>query len=229
MTNTAPLPDPLPASGARGYFLTGTDTGVGKTLIAAALLRAAAAQGLTALGMKPVAAGGTEDVDALVAAGNVAAPRDCVNPYLLREPLSPHLAARRDGTAIDLERIARCFEELRGRADFLVVEGAGGFRVPLNDTQDGADLAARLGLPVILVVGLRLGCLNHALLTEEAIRARGLRLAGWIANQVDAGMACVEENVDTLRRRLAAPLLGFVLHQARPDPVQVAACLALPA
>jgi dethiobiotin synthetase len=213
---------------SRAYFLAGTDTEVGKTLIAAALLRAAAAEGLRALGMKPVAAGGAEDVDALVAASSVAAPREAVNPYLLREPLSPHLAAKHDGVAIDLEVIARCFNELRGRADFLVVEGAGGFRVPLSDTQDGADLAARLGLPVILVVGLRLGCLNHALLTAEAIRARGLRLAGWVANQVDAQMACVEENVEMLRARLAAPLLGCVPHQARPDAARVAELLRLP-
>lgn len=213
---------------SRAYFLAGTDTEAGKTLVAAALLRAAAGQGLRALGMKPVAAGGAGDVDALVAAGSVAAPRDIVNPYLLREPLSPHLAAKHDGVAIDLEVIARCFNELRGRADFLVVEGAGGFRVPLTDTLDGADLAARLGLPVILVVGLRLGCLNHALLTAEAIRARGLPLAGWVANQVDARMACVAENVGTLRARLAAPLLGFVPHQAKPDAAQVAGLLTLP-
>lgn len=214
---------------SRGYFLTGTDTGVGKTLIASALLHAAAGQGLRALGMKPVAAGDAGDVDALIAAGNVAAPRDCVNPYLLREPLSPHIAARRDGVAIDLEHIARCFEELRGRADFLVVEGAGGFRVPLSEAHDGGDLAVRLGLPLILVVGLRLGCLNHALLTAEAVRARGLRLAGWVANQVDARMACVDENVDTLRARIDAPLLGFVPHQVAPDAARIAALLAMPA
>jgi dethiobiotin synthetase len=213
---------------SRAFFLTGTDTEVGKTLIASALLRAAAAQGLRALGMKPVAAGDAGDVDALIAAGSVAAPRDSINPYLLREPLSPHIAAQRDSVAIDIEHVARCFEDLRGRADFLVVEGAGGFRVPLTDSLDGADLAVRLGLPVILVVGLRLGCLNHALLTAEAIRARGLHLAGWVANQVDPAMTCVEENVDTLRARLAAPLLGFVPHQARPDAVRVAGLLDLP-
>jgi len=210
------------------YFLTGTDTEVGKTLIAAALLRAAAARGLRALGMKPVAAGGAEDVDALIAASNVAAPREHINPYLLREPLSPHIAARRDGVTIDLERIARDCAALRERADFLVVEGAGGFRVPLGESQDGADLAARLGLPVILVVGLRLGCLNHALLSAEAIRARGLRLAGWVANQIDPAMACVEENVATLRARLPAPLLGHVPHQDNPDAAHVAQWLALP-
>lgn len=213
----------------RAYFLTGTGTEVGKTLIAAALLRAAAAQGLRALGMKPVAAGGAEDVEALIAASNIAAPRAFVNPYLLREPLSPHLAARHDGVAIDIEHIAHCFEELRGLADVMIVEGAGGFRVPLSDTQDGADLVARLGLPVILVVGLRLGCLNHALLTAQAIRARGLTLAGWVANQVDARMACVAENVATLKARLEAPLLGFVPHQDEPDAARVAELLTLPA
>ena len=213
---------------SRAYFLTGTDTEVGKTLVAAALLRAAAAQGRRALGMKPVAAGGDEDVEALIAASTVAAPRALVNPYLLREPLSPHLAARHDGVAIDIGHIERCLGELRGRADFIIVEGAGGFRVPLTETTDGADLAARLGLPVILVVGLRLGCLNHALLTAQAVRARGLTLAGWVANQVDAQMACAEENVAMLKARLDAPLLGFVPHQGEPDAARVAELLALP-
>ena len=212
----------------RAFFLTGTDTEVGKTLIAAALLRAAAVQGLRALGMKPVAAGGAEDVEALIAASNVAARREAINPYLLTDPLSPHLAARRDDVTIDIEHIARCFGELCGLADLVIVEGAGGFRVPLTDGLDGADLVVRLGLPVILVVGLRLGCLNHALLTAEAIRARGLRLAGWVANQVDVRMACVEENIETLRLRMDAPLLGCVPHQSDPDAARVAALLKLP-
>ncbi|HUX26709.1 MAG TPA: dethiobiotin synthase [Burkholderiales bacterium] len=212
----------------RAYFLTGTDTGVGKTLAACALLHAAAAQGMRTLGMKPVAAGGSEDVDALVAASSVAAPRDCVNPYLLREPLAPHIAARRDGVAIDIAHIVQCFGELRGLADFLVVEGVGGFRVPLDDSRDSADLAVSLGLPVILVVGLRLGCINHTLLTAEAVRARGLPLAGWIANQVDATMACVQENIAALRTRLDAPLLGSVPHLAMPDAARVAEMLTLP-
>lgn len=212
----------------RAYFLTGTDTEVGKTLAACALLHAAAAQGMRTLGMKPVAAGGSEDVDALIAASSVAAPRECVNPYLLLEPLAPHIAARRDGVAIDTAHIARCFGELRGMADFIVVEGVGGFRVPLDDSRDSADLAVSLGLPVILVVGLRLGCINHALLTAETVRARGLRLAGWIANQVDAKMACVQENIAALQARLGAPLLGSVPHLAAPDAARVAGMLALP-
>jgi len=212
----------------RAYFLTGTDTGVGKTLAACALLYAAAAQGARTLGMKPVAAGGSEDVDALVTASSVAAPRQCVNPYLLREPLAPHIAARRDGVVIDIVHIARCFEELRGLADFIVVEGVGGFRVPLDDSRDSADLAVSLELPVILVVGLRLGCISHTLLTAEAVRARGLSLAGWISNQVDATMACVQENIAALRARLDAPLLGSVPHLATPDAARVAEMLTLP-
>ena len=212
----------------RAYFLTGTDTGVGKTLIACALLRAAAAQGRQALGMKPVAAGGSEDVEALIAASSVAAPRADVNPYLLREPLAPHIAARRDGVDIDIEHIARCCANLRRMADFLVVEGAGGFRVPLGDTQDSADLAVRLELPVILVVGLRLGCINHALLSVEALHARGLALAGWVANQVDAHMACAAENVAALTQRIPAPLLGQVPWLERAGADAAAACLVLP-
>lgn len=218
---------------SRGYFVTGTDTGIGKTLIACALLRAFVGKGLRAVGMKPVAAGmradgRNEDVEQLIAAGNVAAERELINPYLLREPLAPHIGARREGVAIDLEHIARCCETLRRGADVVIVEGAGGFRVPLNDDQDSTDLARRLGLPVILVVGLRLGCINHALLTDEAIRARGLRLAGWIANQVDPHMACVEENVATLQGRIVAPFLGFVPHLAKPVAAAVARRLALP-
>ncbi len=212
----------------RAYFLTGTDTEVGKTLSACALLHAAAARGMRTLGMKPVAAGGSEDVDALIAASSVAAPRECVNPYLLLEPLAPHIAARRDGVAIDIAHIARCFGELRGLADFIVVEGVGGFRVPFDDSRDSADLAVSLGLPVILVVGLRLGCISHALLTVEAVRVRGLSLAGWVANQVDVKMACVQENIAALQARLKAPLLGSVPHLVAPDAARVAGMLTLP-
>ena len=212
----------------RAYFLTGTDTEVGKTLAACALLYAAAARGMRTLGMKPVAAGGSEDIDALIAASGVHAPREYVNPYLLREPLAPHIAARRDATVIDIAHIARCFAELRELADFIIVEGAGGFRVPFDDSRDSADLAVQLGLPVILVVGLRLGCINHTLLTVEAVRARGLRLAGWIANQVDAKMACVQENIATLQARLDVHLLGCVPYLAAPDAAQVSGMVTLP-
>jgi dethiobiotin synthetase len=201
-----------------GVFVTGTDTGVGKTLVACALLRRLAEDGRPVVGMKPVAAGCADtagrrvndDVEALLAASTVPAERALVNPYALIEPIAPHIAAAREGVIIDISHIRRCFDRLRGLADAVVVEGAGGFRVPLNDREDGADLAVALGLPVVLVVGMRLGCLNHALLTQQAILARGLKLAGWVANRIDPGMARQEANVDALKRRLAAPLLGDI-------------------
>ncbi len=202
----------------QAYFITGTDTNVGKTLIAGALLRAFACRGLRAVGMKPVAAGCEEtggvphcaDVASLLAAGNVAAPQEIVNPYALIPPVAPHIAAEQSGVEIRLEEIMRCFRELQKVADIVVVEGVGGFMVPLNPRRNTADLAEILGLPVILVVGLRLGCLNHALLAAEAIERRGLRLAGWVANQVEPDLPFLPANVAALEQRLPAPLLGAV-------------------
>lgn len=204
------------------YFVTGTDTDVGKTLVACALLHAFAAQGKRVVGMKPVAAGldddgNNADVLALRAAGNVPATPGQINPYSFYPAAAPHLAARHAGVRIELARIVNSYRELAGQADEVIVEGAGGFRIPLNEEQDSADLAAALGLPVILVVGMRLGCLNHALLTAEAISARGLKLAGWVANCVTPDMAFLDENIETLRQRLPAPLLGIVPWQAMPD------------
>lgn len=205
------------------FFVIGTDTGVGKTHICAALLRGLSAQGLRVVGMKPVAAGAhldpvshaweNEDSSRLRAASNVKVPAHLDNPVLLREPLSPHLAAQREGLSISLDAIIRAYGELSSHADVVVVEGAGGFLVPLSEPDDvtlltGADLASALHLPLVLVVGMRLGCLNHALLTAEAVRARGLNLIGWIANRIDPTMACADENVDFLRRHLRAPLLA---------------------
>ena len=169
------------------YLITGTDTGVGKTLISCALLHGFAAQGKRVVGMKPVAAGCAddsqhEDVRQLRAASNVLASGGQINPYCFAQAVAPHLAARFVGIRINFARIVESFSELNAQADVVIVEGVGGFRVPLNDEQDSADLAVQLGLPVILVVGMRLGCLNHALLTAEAIAARGLTLAGWVAN-----------------------------------------------
>jgi len=200
----------------RGFFVTGTDTGVGKTRAACALLRALLRSGVRAVGMKPVAAGAVrdgegllnEDVAALCAASAFAAPRALVNPYCFEPAIAPHIAAQRAGVAIDPEKIIAAFEALALTADAIVVEGAGGFCIPLGDALDSAALAVRLGLPVVLVVGLRLGCLNHALLTAQAIRARGLTLAGWIANGIDPAMAAVAENVSALAQRLRAPLLA---------------------
>ncbi|HUO44790.1 MAG TPA: dethiobiotin synthase [Burkholderiales bacterium] len=219
----------------RGFFITGTDTGVGKTLVACALLHALARRGERAAGMKPVASGAVrtvnglrnEDVEALLAASNVKVARELVNPYCFETPIAPHLAAQRAGVEISLDNIAAAFAALAERADRVVVEGIGGFRVPLNAAEDGADLAARLDLPVILVVGVRLGCLNHALLTAHAIVERGLVFAGWIANRIDPQMEAADLNVDALEQRLAAPLLGDIGHMSTPDAAIIAARLDL--
>ena len=215
------------------WFVAGTDTEVGKTFVTAALLHGLKQRGLRALGMKPVAAGTdanghNDDVEMLIAASSVSAPRELVNPYLFAPAIAPHIAASESGVVIDLARIEAAFAALRPLADVVLVEGVGGFCVPLGeDRGTGADdLAVRLRLPVILVVGMRLGCINHALLTAEAIAARGLTLAGWVANRIDPTMARFEENLATLKTRLAAPLLGIVPAQTTIDVA--AACLALP-
>ncbi|MBV7427954.1 MULTISPECIES: dethiobiotin synthase [unclassified Acidovorax] len=208
-----------------GCFVAGTDTGVGKTLVSTGLLHALAPHHRRVVGMKPVAAGvvpwgedwASEDAIALRSASTLAVAPELDNPVLLLDPLSPHIAAARAGVRIDIAAIVRSYQALAAQADAVVVEGAGGFHVPLSDTETGADLAQALALPVVLVVGLRLGCLNHALLTAEAIRARGLALAGWVANRVDPGMDAAEENIAYLRDRLGAPLLAEVPYQELPD------------
>ncbi|MFA7270722.1 MAG: dethiobiotin synthase [Sterolibacterium sp.] len=207
---------------SQGIFVTGTDTGIGKTLMACALLRGFAARGLRVAGMKPVAAGmdggnSNEDVELLKSASNVAFAERLINPYLLCEALAPHIAARHQGIVIDSQSILECFEKMRAATDLVIVEGVGGFQVPLGPQEDSARLAVLLGLPVILVVGMRLGCISHALLTQAAIQARSLPLAGWIANQIDPQMACVEENLEALKERIEAPLLGFIPYQIEPD------------
>jgi dethiobiotin synthetase len=208
-----------------GFFITGTDTGVGKTLASSALLHAFTGLGYRVVGMKPVAAGAdkiggvwcNEDVLQLVAASNVQADPAWVNPYLLRVPIAPHIAADHQGVVIELPRIRDAYEHLSALADVVIVEGAGGFRVPLSATRDSADLAKYLGLPIILVVGMRLGCLNHALLTVEAMAARGLQLAGWVANRIDPEMAAYAENLATLKSRLPGPLLAEFPYSQQPD------------
>ena len=199
-------------------FVTGTDTEIGKTLISATLLQLLAQSGLRSIGMKPIAAGVTmhngiasnDDIDALTTASNMILPRRLTTPYLLQAPAAPHLAAIDDGVGISLDHIVECYQTLATSAQAIVVEGVGGFCVPLSDDTDTADLAERLNLPVIMVVGMRLGCLNHALLTAAAIRSRKLTLAGWVANCVSPSMLYLEQNIDTLQRRLKAPWLGTV-------------------
>lgn len=211
--------------------MTGTDTGVGKTVASVALLRGAVARGLRAVGMKPVAAGiapgalHNDDVIALARAGNVDAPAGERNPYAFREPIAPHLAAAHEGVHIDLGAIVSAYDQICARADFVVVEGAGGALVPLGAREDMLDIPRVLRLPVILVVGLRLGCLNHALASALAIRARGLCLAGWIATRIDPAMACAEENLACLDAALPAPRLAD-LRSADPPPLDPGPLLA---
>jgi dethiobiotin synthetase len=213
-----------PAS-TRSLFVTGTDTGVGKTYASAVLLHILARRHARVVGMKPVAAGlvlhegrwVSEDAMALRAASSVAVPDELDNPVQLPDPLSPHLAAERAGRRVTVAELQAAHAALCAHADVVLVEGAGGWRVPLNESEYLSDLARALQAPVVLVVGLRLGCLNHALLTAEAIRADGLPLVGWVANRIDPEMACADENIATLQARLGAPLLGVLPWQAVPD------------
>lgn len=209
---------------ARGIFITGTDTDVGKTIAAVAMLRGLAAAGVRAVGMKPVSAGllmpggVNDDVLALEAAGNVLAPLRDRNPYGFADAAAPHLVARRAGVTIELPAIHAAYGRLASLADAIVVEGAGGALVPLDDRLDVLDIARALRLPVVLVVGVRLGCLNHARLTALAIRARGLALAGWIASHVDPGMAYREENLAWLAGELPARCVAEI-RTADPPPL----------
>jgi dethiobiotin synthetase len=219
----------------RGYFVTGTDTDCGKTEVTLGLMHLLQARGYRVLGMKPVAAGaelggeGLCNRDALriqALASRQMAYR-LVNPWVFEPAVAPHLAAARVGVEIGFPQIRQAFRILAGRSDRLLVEGAGGWQVPLGRGRSMADLAVMLELPVILVVGLRLGCINHALLTCDAILASGLPLAGWVANQVDPGMRELAGNLKTLRERISAPLIGVVPWLERPAPEAIAACLTL--
>ncbi|AUT58316.1 dethiobiotin synthase [Paraburkholderia terrae] len=221
-------------SNALSLFVTGTDTEIGKTLVSAALLRGFAREGLRAAAMKPIAAGASlvdgvlhnEDADQLDAAANVLLPPEIRTPFMLREPAAPHIAAALENVMLDMTRVVDAHNAALQMADVVVVEGVGGFRVPLTDAHDTADLAFALNLPVVLVVGMRLGCISHALLTAEAIAARGLQIAGWVANRVDPKMLFPDENIAALRDRLdrqyGAPLLGIVPHLS-PASADVAA------
>lgn len=201
-----------------GYFITGTDTDIGKTLIAATLLHQLTRQGLKAIGMKPIAAGATlidkqwhnEDVAQLRAVSNIDLPQKLTTPYLMQTPVAPHIAAELENIVLDPAQLHQSYRHVTNATDWIIVEGIGGFCVPLNTQYDTADFAQQLNLPIIMVVGLRLGCLNHALLTAQAIQSRGLLLAGWVANLIDPCMPYIQSNIHALQDRLAAPLLGYV-------------------
>ena len=208
-----------------GYFITGTDTHVGKTLVSCALLHALAQQGVRAAGMKPVAAGAdlrdgiwhNDDADAIAAASGVTLAPELATPFMLRAACAPHIAAALENTRIDQTKIAAAYRQIVSQAQAVVVEGVGGFKVPLEEDFDSADMAVQFGLPIIMVVGLRLGCINHALLTAEAIAARGLVLAGWVANMVEPAMPYLADNVAALAKRLPGPLIGVVPHLPIPS------------
>jgi dethiobiotin synthetase len=218
---------------AQAYFITGTDTEIGKTHATCALLGTAAQQGLRAVGLKPVAAGTdaaghNDDVLRLMAASNVMLPERTVNPWLLSAPLSPHIAARLAGIEINTDPILSSFAAAKEAADFILLEGVGGIYAPLSDSLSQPDLIQALDIPVILVVGLRLGCLNHALLTAEAIKQHGLRFAGWIGNQIDPAFQALDDNLRTLEARLPAPCLGILPFQHSAADAALASTLSLP-
>jgi dethiobiotin synthetase len=202
----------------QAFFITGTDTDVGKTYVACELMRQFIAQGYKVVGMKPVAAGREfiegkwvhNDVQKLISAGNVDAPLELINPFGFDEAIAPHIAAENAGIQIKTEAILYAFQQLCKLADVVIVEGAGGFLVPLNDNETLADLAVKLNIPVILVTGIKLGCINHTLLTVEAIKIRNLCFHGWVANCLDPSMKAATENINTLTARLKAmPLLTY--------------------
>jgi dethiobiotin synthetase len=198
---------------ASHYFVTGTDTGIGKTVATCALIAHLVARGRRVVGMKPIAAGlieyagdwQSEDTVAHAAVANVHAPLHLRQPVSLPQPIAPHIAAKHSGLSLSIDDIVAAARSLEERSDCVIAEGAGGLLVPINEQHDTRDLALALGYPIVLVVGMRLGCLNHALLTTEALAARQLALAGWIANEVMPDMPAFADNVATLERRIAAP------------------------
>ncbi|XQA63397.1 dethiobiotin synthase [Xanthomonas sacchari] len=215
------------------FYVTGTDTGIGKTIASTALLHALRARGQRAVGMKPVASGCAREADGwrnedALALQDASAPRpayDDLNPYALPLPLAPELAAADAGVQLELAPIAAAFARLRAQADVVVVEGVGGWAAPLSATLDQADLARALGLPVVLVVGLRLGCLNHARLSAAAIAADGLQCLGWIGNEIDPAMERIDDNMAMLRARLPMPCWGRLPYRPQPQAEQLAAQL----
>lgn len=217
-------------------FVTGTDTGIGKSVASAALLHALRRDGRSAVGMKPVASGceqvagewRNEDALLLQAASMPSPEYADVNPFALAEPLAPELAAAKAGVTLSLAPIEAAFARLQARADRVVVEGVGGWLAPLSASLDQIDVVRALDLPVVMVVGLRLGCINHARLTQQAIEASGARLVGWIANDIDPTMACADENFAILQRYLPVPCWGRLPHAGRPDPATMARHLAVP-
>lgn len=204
---------------ANGFFITGTDTEVGKTLVAGALIQKMRAQGIHALGFKPVVAGTyqdhdgkilNEDLETLRLASQLRPEELVLCPYVFEMPIAPHIASGKQGINLELKIMMDAYEQIRSQAEAVIVEGAGGFLVPINAAENLSGLAQKLDLPIIMVIGMRLGCINHALLTEEAISSRQLKIAGWVANTLSSEMSFLEENVKYLQSNLKSPLLGVI-------------------
>jgi len=206
----------MQALAPQSYFVIGTDTGVGKTYFSHRLIQHFVAQGCDTIGMKPIASGFDplpdgqweyEDVAQLCAASNQSAEMPLINPYAFRPAIAPHIAASEAGVTIDIEVIQQAYQQLQAQAEIVIVEGAGGLMVPLNTTQTLLDLVKALNLPVILVVGMRLGCINHALLTMQVLAQHHISIAGWVANEIDPEMSRYRENMSTLQTSIEAPML----------------------
>ena len=202
-----------------GFFITGTDTEVGKTLVSGALILKLRNEGINTIGFKPVVAGTyqspegeilNEDIETLRIASNLSKKELCLCPYVLEQPAAPHLVAKHQGLTLEMDVITKALQNIQQRADCIVVEGAGGLLIPLNENEDLGKFAQEIDLPVILVVGMKLGCINHALLTYEAIKARHLKVAGWVANALPPEMPFLQENLQTLQARMKAPFLGLI-------------------
>lgn len=210
---------------AKGIFITGTDTGIGKTWVSCLLIHALVGQGKKVIGMKPVASGASmvngqlknEDALALMEASNVDVPYELINPYCFAPAIAPHIAADQAGVAIDISKIGDAYTQLSSMADVIIVEGVGGWSVPIDNNNDVSDLALQLGLPILLVVGMRLGCINHALLTAQSIRSKGCKLIGWIANNIDPDQESGRENIEALELRLELPLLAKISYTLTPQ------------
>ena len=222
---------------SRRFFITGTDTDCGKTLVTQGLMHLCRHQGMTTAGMKPVASGGTTQADGTLGNGDALSIQSCcssstpyhlINPYCFEPPVAPHLAADMSATSIDLPPIQAAYAELSQQNECLLVEGVGGWRVPLNHELDVAGLCQALQLPAVLVVGMKLGCINHALLTARAIVTDGVPLLGWVANCVDPEMQLLEQNIGTLQQLIPAPLLGTIPFLPDINPALIAERLKLP-
>ncbi|MDH5219076.1 MAG: dethiobiotin synthase [Gammaproteobacteria bacterium] len=220
---------------SQGYFITGTDTHIGKSIVSASLLHGASQRNLKAAGMKPVATGcleskdglRNEDAEMMIQYSTVDLPYELVNPYAFEPPVSPHLAAKHLNEEIRLDKIVESYQAIKEQADMVIVEGVGGWMVPINETELVEDIARAIGLPLLFVVGTRLGCINHALLTMERIKASGLPVAGWIANIMDRNIDFLPEVIDTLRLRIDAPLVGIIPPYRMINPERASEHLSL--